>query len=64
MFWRKNRRAAEVALEEAKKADQASKESLGEARESYRSALRTARAAQQANARNHFSENLREAYGG
>ena len=64
MFWRKNRRAAEEELAKAKQADRSSKESLGEARDSYRSALRTARVAEQANARNHFSENLREAYGG
>lgn len=64
MFWRKQRREAEAELASAKQADESSKESLGEARDSYRDALRVARVARAANERNHFSERLNEAYGG
>ena len=64
MFWRKNHREAQKEIAEARDASQESQGSLDEARATYRAALQTARIAKQANARNHFSENLREAYGG
>lgn len=64
MFWSKRKKAAEAELRRAQEADAESRQSVEDARDTYRKSLATARAAQRVNTRNHFSERLNAAFGG